>query len=195
MSGSITRTSGPKVKRAVCSAAVPLDTDVPMPSASDDEKASMSIMVGWWCNSARLVSSLHMTPDDTKARSVASFQCPGRSSRAARMGLAKASPTMATVFTFSRSTVSSSSTGSKRRPVRVTTQPPIPSAAMEVNAPVPCISGQAGRWTGPAPTMALRTPPSPPSSGTRRKLPAFNRQNRSSWRHMTPLGMPVVPPV
>ena len=45
-SGSSTRTSGLKVKRAVCSAAVPLDTEVPIPIASDDEKASMSIRLG-----------------------------------------------------------------------------------------------------------------------------------------------------
>ena len=40
-------------------------------------------------------------------------QRPGSASSAARMGLAKASPTMTQALTLSRSTVSSSSTGSK----------------------------------------------------------------------------------
>ena len=51
------------------------------------------------------------------------------------MGLAKASPTMATVFTLSRSTVSRSSTGSKWRLVSVTTQPPTVMAAMDGEPP------------------------------------------------------------
>ena len=36
-----------------------------MPSASDDENASTSIIAGWWRSSPCLVASLHITPDDS----------------------------------------------------------------------------------------------------------------------------------
>ena len=102
---------------------------------------------------------------------------------------------MAMVLTLSASTVSRSSTASKWRLVSVTTHPPTVMAAMAVNPPVPCMRGQAGRCRGPGPTMVLRTPSVPPSSGTRKRFPALSLAKRSSWRHITPLGIPVVPPV
>ena len=83
------------------------------------------------------------------------------------MGLAKASPTMTSPLTRSRSTVSSSSTGSNCREVRVTTRPPSLRHSSEVNPPVPCISGQAGIRVIPAPPRrsSARTSSGPPSSG------------------------------
>ena len=48
-----------------------------------------------------------------------------------------------------RSTVSSSSTGSKWRPVIVTTLPPTIRLLRALKSPVPCISGAAGRLRGP----------------------------------------------
>ncbi len=112
------------------------------------------------------------------------------------MGLAKASPTMATVFTLSRSMVSRSSTGSKRRFVSVTTHPPTVMAAMAVNPPVPCMSGQAGRCSGPGPDDGLAHPVEATVLGHAEEVARHSSlAKRSSWRHMTPLGMPVVPPV
>ncbi len=166
-----------------------------MPSASDELNASTRTRVGLCRSKPRFVSSLHMTPDDTIPSSVGRCQRRGSLSSASKIGFANASPTIAIVFTFSRSTASRSSVASNRRDSSVTTEPPTASMPIELNAPVPCMRGQAGRWTGPGPFTVLRTPSRPPSSGTRMMFPLFNLANRSSWRHMTPLGTPVVPPV
>jgi len=45
-SGSITRTSGPRLNWAVLAALRDDETDVPIPSASDEPKASMRSMPG-----------------------------------------------------------------------------------------------------------------------------------------------------
>src|SRR3546814_10752451 len=80
---------------AVLAACPPPDTDWPMPSASDDEKASIRNIWGLWRSRPCLVSSLHITPDDVMAMSDERSQRPSLASRAPRIGLAKASPTMA----------------------------------------------------------------------------------------------------
>ena len=90
-----------------------------------------------------------MTPDEMIPSSVERCQRRGSSSSAAKIGLAKASPTIAITLTFSRSIVSRSSTGSNRRDSSVTTEPPTDSIPMELNAPVPCMSGQAGQVDRP----------------------------------------------
>ena len=63
------------------------------------------------------------------------------------------------------------------------------------NCPVPCISGQATTITGPARPASMRLG----ELGDRRRAaarranglpPAPSTLNRSSWRHITPLGMP-----
>src|SRR3546814_7763355 len=84
---------------AVLAACPPPDTDWPMPSASDDEKASIRNIWGLWRSRPCLVSSLHITPDDVMAMSDERSQRPSLASRAPRIGLAKASPTMAMAFT------------------------------------------------------------------------------------------------
>ena len=83
------------------------------------------------------------------------------------MGRAKASPTMTVQFTFSRSMVSRSSIGSNWRLVRVTTCPPSLRHSMAVNAPVPCMRGQAGSRVMPGPLAAssVRMSSIPPSAG------------------------------
>jgi len=48
---------------------------------------------------------------------------------------------------------------------RVTTDPPLNRALNDVNAPVPCISGGAGRHTGPGFSSTLATSATEPSSG------------------------------
>ena len=118
----------------------------------------------------------------------------------ASIGRAKASPTMTSALSRWVSTVSNSSAALKRRLASVHTNPPIARAMKAENWPVPCISGQAGSCrgitndgprnrsancstdsTGPAPKSAF--PPDP------------STLNKSSCRHMTPFGIPVVPPV
>ncbi len=90
----------------------PPETEAPMPRASDDENASSRTMFGFRARRPRLVSSLHMTPEDVIAIRLETSKRSGSASRARSMGLAKASPTMASTFTRSRPMVSRSSTGS-----------------------------------------------------------------------------------
>ncbi len=78
------------------------------------------------------------------------------SSSARNIGLANASPTIAICVTRSRCTVAQSSCGSKCRPTRVTTDAPKKSDWNVVNAPVPCMSGDAGSCTRFAPAVDLR---------------------------------------
>ena len=113
------------------------------------------------------------------------------------MGLPKASPTIAMALTFSRSIVSSRSSTSRPRLSRVTAQPPPDMTMSWVMHPVPCMSGQAGRPTVPGPcTRSRMMPMSGSPSRTRASKPApTTLRKRSSCRHITPFGMPVVPPV
>ena len=80
------------------------------------------------------------------------------------------------------------------------TQPPETSVPIAVKSPVPCISGQHGicRVAGPAFTMFATCCSSvagatPPFAGA--FAPAPSACQRSFAAHITPLGMPVVPPV
>ena len=54
----------PSWKRAVCTAPAAVVTDIPMPTASDELKESISISFGLAASSACFVSSLHITPED-----------------------------------------------------------------------------------------------------------------------------------
>ena len=170
---------------------------MPSPSASEDPKASISSMPSWCRRRPCLDSSLHITPDEMMAVRLVRSHRPGSASRAARIGRAKASPTITAQLTCRSTIVSSSSTGSNWREVRVTTRPPSLRHSMAVNPPVPCMSGHAGSRVMPAPVAASsrRSPSTPPSGGYLRNPPPLRRAKRSSWRHMTPLGIPVVPPV
>src|SRR3546814_17496459 len=118
-----------------------------MPSASDDEKASIRNIWGLWRSRPCLVSSLHITPDDVMAMSDERSQRHSLASRAPRIGLAKASPTMAMAFTPLASTSSSSSAGSKCRDGSRTTQPPAESNEKRGKEPVTYLSGQDGMPT------------------------------------------------
>ena len=98
------------------------------------------------------------------------------------------------------STVRNSSATSKCRLSSETTVPPVVMAMNAENCPVPCISGQATTITTGAgasgssrsATSATDSAGGVPSSGL---PPLPNTLNRSSWRHITPFGIPVVPPV
>ena len=108
-----------------------------------------------------------------------------------------ASPTIAMALTFSRSIVSSRSSTSSPRLSRVTALPPPDMTMSWVMHPVPCMSGQAGSPTAPGPcTRSRMMPMSASPSRTRASNPAPTMlRNRSSCRHITPFGIPVVPPV
>src|SRR4051812_1618603 len=73
----------------------PPDTDVPMPSASLDENASASSMLGWWRSRPSFDSDDHITPEEMTTLSELMSKRPGFSSSARSMGLANASPTIA----------------------------------------------------------------------------------------------------
>ena len=122
---------------------------VAMPIASDEPSVSTRINRSLWRSSPSLVSFDHITPDEMITRSEEMSQRSGSASRARRIGLAKASPTIVIDFTRSRSIVSSSSTTSKWRPASVTIDPPADNVVKALNRPVPCISGAPGRLDGP----------------------------------------------
>ena len=78
------------------------------------------------------------------------------------------------------------------------TQPPAIMVPMEVKRPVPCISGGAGRMRPPGPALRIDSVISAAFSGTgipMRRAWEVVISRRSSCAHITPLGMPVVPPV
>ena len=139
----------PTVNVAVVLAAPPVDTDWPMPTASDEENASTIIMPGWWASRPCLEASLNITPDDEIMNRLEMSYLPGLSSSTRSIGLAKASPTMAIVKTRSRSMVASISSMSRLRASSVTVEPPPDSVMSWVNRPVPCMSGQPGSPMGP----------------------------------------------
>ncbi len=195
MVSSMTIVSGLSSNLAVLAIAPPPDTDWPIPRASELEKASMINIVGLWPSRPCLVSWLNITPEETMATSELRSQRSGWASRARRIGLPKASPTTAVLCTPSASTTSRNSVASKVRLGRVTTVPPPHSVVRAVNPPVPCISGQAGMPRLPGSAKAPSRSAIVPSSSKPMPRVAPRRTTRSSWRHITPLGMPVVPPV
>ena len=87
---------------------------------------------------------------------------------------------------------------SSDRPGRVTTQPPRVSCESDIMWPVPCISGAAGSTTGAAPavaTMCSRWASMVASSPSGTGLVAVSSRTSVSCSHITPFGIPVVPPV
>ncbi len=112
-------------------------------------------------------------------------------------GRAKASPTTWVMSTFSRSMVRHTSAASSRVVScwMTTVLPPVKAVKMD-HCAAPCIIGGRGRYLPPPPFEAstiastdantsLCPKPRPPIAATK----------MSCWRHSTPLGMPVVPPV
>ena len=119
--------------------------DEPNPTASDAPKLSIMAACGMCFSRPRLISTDHITPDDTIATTVDRSYLPGFSSSSFSIGLPKASPTIAILVTPLRSTVSHRFCGLKFLfSVRVTMVPPFSNTPIAVNRPVPCISGQAG---------------------------------------------------
>ena len=75
----------------------------------------MIMVLGRCSSSPCFVASLNITPEDVIATSVDRSQRSGSASSALRIGLPNASPTMAIMFTLSRSIVSSISPMSRLR--------------------------------------------------------------------------------
>ncbi len=187
--------SGPIWNVAVAAASSDVTVLVAMPMASLEPRASTMIRRSLWRSRPALVSADHITPLEITTRSEEMSQRSGSASRARRIGLAKASPTIDIELIRSVWIVSSSSTGSKCRPSIVITLPPIIRLLMALNSPVPCIKGAAGRLRGPGLVTRSRAASRSCSGGSRLRLAASRAPNMSSWRHITPFGMPVVPPV
>ena len=110
-------------------------------------------------------------------------------------GIAIASPTRLIVLICSFSTSSSAPWPVYRSmsTIRYPDQNPmnVPSSA------APCISGGAQNMVSWNPSGSIRAASSSGEvTGVPTGLPPpMPAKNRSSWRHMTPLGIPVVPPV
>ena len=111
------------------------------------------------------------------------------------MGRANASPTITMKLACSRSTSSHSFSASSRCSAGITTAPPLNNAPKAIQCAVPCMNGHAGTHLVRAArqrsaissgeVIGFPPPPAPPMAP----------KKTSSWRHMTPLGIPVVPPV
>ena len=135
--------------------------------------ASTSTSCSIRSSSASLTSAVHMTPEEMIVRNEdVSYGRPAAaaSSSARRMGLEKASPTMAMAFARWRWTASSSSSASSDRRSSVITVPParwgmkVPS-----QTPVPCISGQAGIEIRRSPLAAASVTSGAICDGVRRR--------------------------
>ena len=149
---------------AVLAAEPPPDTEIPIPSASDELNASARIMLGWWASSRCFTGSLHMAPDETIMASGLRSHLPWCVSSTASRGSEKGSPTITSPVTFSRSMESSISVGSYFRDSSKQIRPPSASTVCAVKAPVPCMRGQAGISVIPPglASSAARTARSPP---------------------------------
>jgi hypothetical protein len=175
-----TRVFGPIWNAAVWVDSDALTVEDAMPIASLEPSESTMIRRSLWRSRPALVAADQITPEETITRSDEMSQRSGSASSALRIGLANASPTIDIELTRSASTVSRSSTGSKRRPVIVTTLPPTIRLEIALKNPVPCMSGAAGRLRGPGretrPVAASRSSP----GGRRLRFAESSAPNRSS---------------
>jgi hypothetical protein len=103
------------------------------------------------------------------------------------------------VVALSRSTVRQTSTGSSRRVLVWNTRHCPPFRPMKLaHWAAPCMSGGSGIIrSGNATSAAFLATSSYEltASHVRMLRPPMHDMNTSCWRHSTPLGMPVVPPV
>ena len=123
-SSVITRALGPRVNLAVPASLPTAEADCPSPIASEELKASIRNMPGWWASNAAFTDSLHMTPELEINTRLDRSHLPGLASRAATIGFANASPTIARAPTARRSIVSRISVTFSVRSSSVTTDPP-----------------------------------------------------------------------
>jgi hypothetical protein len=127
-------------------------------------------------------------PETTKRRRERSYV---RASIWSSSGRANGSPTICRAITHSRSQVASTSAGSNRVAWSgSTTVPPETNAERAFQWAAPCMKGAAGNVRSDPPRRAAVATMSA-------LVPVTPRQvaRKSPWRHSTPFGMPVVPPV
>ena len=96
-----------------------------MPIASDEPSASTMIRRGLWVSRPSLVSLDHMTPEERMTRSDEMSHLSGSASRARRIGLANASPTIEVELIRNRSTASRKASALNDRSTAVVIDPPI----------------------------------------------------------------------
>ena len=146
---------------------------------------------------ASLMAGERMAPPDRMTVSDDTSQ--GRAwtaaSNASTRGRAMASPTITRKETCSSATSCHTRAASRWRSGEMTTVPPPNSVQKATQWAVPCMNGQAGSMRPPplraasamSSGFSMPGPPGFPPCSAPKKM--------SSWRHSTPLGMPVVPPV
>ena len=108
-------------------------------------------------------------------------------------GTAMASPVMNIICTPYLSTISQVRTGSNFGS-RIVTWPAKRCISSDACAP-PCMSGLSGSVMSASSSAFLDWSYSSSGSPVMKSMPPPSTRQKSSWRHMTPLGNPVVPPV
>jgi hypothetical protein len=134
--------------------------------------------------------------DDSDRREERSRLRLGSSSSASTSGRAMASPVIITELAFSASTRRHTSWGSNW--LMSTTLFPTKLWPMTAHWVAPCISGAMGRKVIANPFFrprATRSSGACARSPDRTSMPPPRANSTSAWRHSTPLGRPVVPPV
>ena len=157
-------------------------------------KFSATINVGRCSLNCSLTASDRIAPAEPTYSTLERSRCKCRGNASA-MGRAIASPTIVIVLTRSRSATSHTRSGSKRGISTILSPQLKPMKTASCAAP--WISGAIGNCTiCGSRASAFCATCSGFSTGSPSGLPPpIPVKNRSSWRHMTPLGMPVVPPV
>ncbi len=167
----------------------------PWPPVSEVPYPSTTTAQGRWRSSDwRAVGDSTAPPETTLSSSLRSHWS-GWRSRASASGTANASPTITSSVTASSATNRHSASGFSAPTGDTTTVPPPSRVASAVQWAVPCVNGDAGKQrVRPARALAATAYGSvgrAPSGWPALSAP----KNRSSWRQITPLGRPVVPPV
>ena len=170
------------------------DTLWPCPPVSDAPKPSITNIAGSRSTHASFTDGDSTAPPESTTVSGVTSGAGSRRSKASTSGRAKASPTITRNVTRSCSIRRQSRAGSRCRSGEMTTVPPEYSVPNAIQWAVPCMNGHAGRprrWRSRESTISsglvIGASPRFPPPNTPKKM--------SSARHITPFGMPVVPPV
>ena len=163
---------------------------------SDDPTPSMMMALGRTSIKRCLTNGVSNAPPLATTASDDTSAIPF--SMAATKGRAIASPTTVTTETFSRSMVRTTSSASKwSTTVGKTTDCPLVSAVITLHWAAPWISGGRIINLVPGPSATLVAISSTESAGSPVMMfrPPKDVMKMSCWRHSTPFGIPVVPPV
>ena len=170
---------------------------MPLAPPSDEPTASVMTRFGKRSRNWSLSDGEKMAAvDDSDRSDDRSRPALGSSSSASTSGRAMASPVIISELAFSASTSRHTSCGSNW--LISTTLLPRKLWPMTAHWVAPCISGAMGRKVRAKPVLRPRATRSSGAwalSPVRMSMPPPRANSTSSWRHTTPLGMPVVPPV